>query len=99
MGGIVKYNVRPGSHKSTYTPLRLHGAYSRCLAVPNDDPIIGKSVLDTLPVWSMTATKDVPRVVPIPLSKQPIIEGAGGDTMRSTHWVHRDPDIRATTCG
>ena len=37
----------------------------------------------------MTATKAGRRVVPIPLSKQPLIEGAGGGTMRATHWVHR----------
>ena len=37
----------------------------------------------------MTATKAGRRVVPIPLSQQPLIEGAGGGTMRATHWVHR----------
>lgn len=86
---IVKSNVRPCNHKSTDTPPRLHGAYRRCLAVPNDGTIIGKSVLDTGSVRSMTATKAGRRVVPIPLSKQPLIEGAGGGTMRATHWVHR----------
>jgi len=68
---------------------RLHNAYQRCLAVTDDGSIIGRSVLDTGSVRSMTATKTGRRVVPIPLSQQPLIEGAGGGTMRATHWVHR----------
>ena len=63
--------------------------YKRCLAAAVADTIIGRSVLDTGSVRSMTATKAGRRVVPIPLPEQPLIEGAGGGTMRATHWVHR----------
>ena len=52
--------------------------YKRCLAAAVADTIIGRSVLDTGSVRSMTATKAGRRVVPIPLPQQPLIEGAGG---------------------
>ena len=65
------------------------GAYKRCLALPTNTTIIGKAVIDTGSVRSMTATKAGRRVVPIPLHLQPLIEGAGGGTIRATHWVFR----------
>ena len=65
------------------------GAYKRCLALPTNTTIIGRAVVDTGSVRSMTATKSGRRVVPIPLHQQPLIEGAGGGTIRATHWVFR----------
>ena len=67
----------------------MEGAYQFCLALRDDGTVIGKQVLDTGSVQNMTADKAGRRIVPIPLHKQPLIEGAGGGVLRGTHWVHR----------
>ena len=91
---IDKSLGRPCNHPDTPS---LHGAYQLCFTLPDGSSIIGRAVLDTGSVKSMTATMAGIRTVPIPLSQQPLIEGAGGGMLRATHWVYRGlpPAVRA----
>ena len=51
----------------------MHNAHKICLSLRDDGSVIGKMVLDTGSVQSMTTTMDGGRVVPIPLHLQPLI--------------------------